>query len=263
MVLCPGFWIEVSWRHSHSLNEIINNFIPFVKDFFKVIFLYQLILIKFVILIYILIITACFIRKTFKQNIKFIIISILPIIGVYCYYFTLILGGKTFPSEPLGFWTQEPFYQYYYVMVISLTISLLLGFFTSQIKNNYLKYIILFIFIGIIINNNRYLLNFQRINEERYKLNQIRQTIYECDKIVLSQYYKGIQQITAPRYCIQNPITIYSHPENKYYNLFYNTQQLQIEYIDDIPKKEQSIKSIEFKNLKGELNENDNSIANI
>lgn len=209
MVACPGFWIEVSWRHTSSLQQIYMDFIPFVNEFFHIVIIQHLCFYKIIfILVIALIIKDICNKKTIKECIFNTCLKLLPIVGVLTYYFTLILGGQTFPSFDKHFWLIEPFYEFYLLMIFCTVICLLIG---ELMKNNkhYYNFIIL-VFVYIIISS-LYITNIDHILNKREifirDFAKIRQDVYLCEKILMTEVYKDKKIILPETY-------------NKKYNMY-------------------------------------------
>ncbi len=197
MVTCPGFWIEVSWRHTSSIHQVFLDLVPFMKDYFNVLIMdfgysgyYKIIGVLSIALF----LKNIHERKSIIENITNIIIIILPIISVLAFFFTTILGGRTFGTG--GFWIIEPFYHFYYVMVLWLVISLFIG---KLFKNNclYNNFIIL-VFLYILYTNT-FSINIDSILDKQQELSKAlitrRQEVYECEKIVMTELYQNEEVI--------------------------------------------------------------------
>lgn len=228
MTACPGFWREVSWRHVSSFNEIIENFIPFIEQFQDFVFLSVIVIFKFILYISIIILIISLIKKQFLKGLSLILAGLFPIIGIIIYYFLTILGGKTFPSTPLGFWVQEIFYHYYYLMILSVVFIFLSGCITFFLKNKYLKYIVSILILFSFFKINPDFLNFSDFlpTIDNFKIR--RQEIYKCEKLYIYQLYNlekninnesDFKEIIIPNYCITD--LSLSSLNNRYINKVY------------------------------------------
>ena len=229
MVFCPGFWKEVSWRHLESFEQLKEIFVPFFKTFYNIVFINNLIYFKiiFVLFLTILVIAKC--KNNLKEYTYKTMTSLLPIVGVIFYYITLILGGPTFPSEELKFWLYEPFYNYYFLVVVSTTICILVGLLCKLLEKDLLKVILATVlpiisisFLDIPIDNYKNLVQ---------KMKETRQTVYTCDKYLLNQIEKENDKITLPDFC--HTVNIYSSSD-KYLKSVYKIDKefIDIQYTD-------------------------------
>ena len=218
MVLCPGVWNEVSWRHASSFNEIISIAKPFMRTLVDYVFIRQEYYIHSIILLCILIIITGIIKKELLKGIKNIILGLFPVIGTLCYLVLMISGGRTYPSNPPGFWVQEPFYFYYYSMILALTIVFLSGYLIKIINNKFLKYTIASIIILQFIWNIIYYYNSEAYYLKKEEVKVQRRNVYICEKITLFQIYKGKNFLYVPQLCSDAGIAIIN---NEYLNYNY------------------------------------------
>ena len=207
MIFCPGFWNEVSWRHLESFEQLKEIFIPFFKTLYSHIILNELIYIEIIMCLITIILIIAKIKNIFKQYAYNTLITLLPLIGVLLYYVTLILGGPTFPSEELKFWLYEPFYNYYFLVVVSFTTCNLTGLLCNLLNKNILKLIPATILPIIFIN-----ILGQPIDEYKkivHTMKETRQKVYTCDQYIIKQITENPNEtIILPNFC--QTINIYS-----------------------------------------------------
>lgn len=235
MILSPGFWHELSWRHAESFDQVINIFTPFIKSLINVVFIWKLPFYKFILWLYILIIIKNLIKKqSIKETFKVILASVLPLAGIWIYFLMLITLGPSFPGTgDIIFWTYEPFYSFYYVLVLCAIISFLSGYLLSNTK--FPIKILGIIFLCIMVYNTFDITNIiPRYNEYKNDLFYLRKTMYTCDKISLT-YINNNQTIILPEFC-KKASTIYSSEYfiKKYFKAAYNKNtDISINWTDD------------------------------
>ena len=67
MVLCPGFWNEVAWRHAKSLQEIVETLPVFVKEYTNVVFINQGKIWALLVILVLSILVLGYMKKEFKN----------------------------------------------------------------------------------------------------------------------------------------------------------------------------------------------------
>ena len=230
MVSCPGFWNEVSWRHADSFSQIISIFPDFIKCFYEIFICRELQEWYVVFFLLIAIWTVASLKNELKQRFIDSILVLLPVVGVACYYLTLILAGPTFPSPELKYWLYEPYYDFYYRIVISTVIIMLLGILCDLVKNNILKLIVIFIAVYEIFIVYPKPQDILASNIAKTK--EVRQLTYQCDKFLYQQYKNNPNEdIILPKCCEKiNVLDI-----RRYLKAVYNIENVRVstKYLDD------------------------------
>lgn len=193
MVCCPGFWNEVAWRHTSSVHQVFTDFIPFIKDWYVVVIQNN---ISFYVTIGFLMLLNIIRDYSLGKKADYVIynnlLKIIPILGVWAYYFTLILGGRTFGGSNISFWLIEPFYNFYILMIFAVVISMFVGEFFRRNSFYNKIYIISFIFlIYFIYHWNIQPPIFEKRNEFKEFLAEERRLHYDVEKAMLLSLYKN------------------------------------------------------------------------
>ena len=208
MVACPGFWIEVSWRHVKSVQEIIPLINPFLKDLYTIVIgRYICYFIILAILILLILIKSWIKNENKKETLCHILYGIIPIIGCLGYFFTLILAGETFPSTPKTFWLMEPYYHFVYTMILTSMFIYFIGFLCQGMKNIHIRLVIILPILVFLIYNRG--INIEICSNYANSLEQVRRNVYTCDKIVLTSIYSKAD-IKIPAFCKEKS-NLYEH----------------------------------------------------
>lgn len=253
MVVCPGFWNEVAWRHADSITQVFQIIVPFFKDLIRV-FLLQKFYLSAIIFLFIFNNILLYKKNQIEDIFKKLIPSLFPLIGIFCYFCMTILGGDKF-IENNHFWISESFYTFCYKMILAVILVYLLSFSVSLLSNKTVKNIFPFILLFLIMffNNNDYKI-FKLVSggwwseyktfSERYidkieELKSLRKNMYISDNIALYELSKGIKIIKLP-YAYNNPprnLNIYNSYK-RYYKRVYNKDFSGIDDVQFIPEKE-------------------------
>lgn len=222
MVTCRGFWNEFSWRHAESLSQIFDIFIPFSKAYIDVVFVERIIYYKVLILLLICILIKDFIlKKDIKKSLKTVLYSGTPLIGIWLYYFSVIVLGPSFPIDDFKYWVYEPFYKLPYLMTLFAIFCFLLGYLLHDIKKTKIKVtvtVLLCVYIVFFCNMD-FLKNVKNVlADKRNEVNDIRKQVYICDKLITKQFYAG-GDILIPEYCDKS--IYWDTYIQRYYQSFY------------------------------------------
>lgn len=192
MVLCPGFWEEVSWRHASSFEELAEIFPAFINEYIDVVFIQQAKLwtILLILLVSVLIIGAK--RKELKKYFYYATLSILPVIGGMYYFFSIIMGGSTYPDEYLLTWVNEPLYTFCFIMYLCCVISMLFGILYSEIKTNKKKILSVLIMVYLCLFSTG-LPKWEQYQDISLNLKRLRQNIYMNEKMILLYMHSDLK----------------------------------------------------------------------
>ncbi len=217
MVLCPGFWIEVSWRHSKSASDIINNFIPFLKEYYfyvieRYLNIYKLI---FILLLGDIVKNVVWDKEKITNAILNSFIFIMPVIGMMAYFFTLIAAGRTFGESK--FWVMEPFYHFCFFMFLSSVICLFIGNLckNSNVFIKILLIVVIFFDVYKIYGTNKNVV-LNKLALIQKDIIECRQEVYMNEKIMMTSIYTN-----NPIYILCDEINIFNEP-NRYLKNIYN-----------------------------------------
>lgn len=244
MVLSPGFWNEVSWRHAKSVQEVLETIPVFVKEYINVVFINQCKIWVLLIILVLSVLVLGYLKKEFKKYLNTVIIAILPVFSGLCYFATLILAGKTFPGIGIVTWVNEPFYTFCWLMTTCAVIAMLFGILVNNIsslkakRTFYSVTIIFLLFTAGLPNVSEY--------DNRYNnLKFLRKDIYKAEKIIYFYATKTEQnEIIIPDFDF-NQIhwpTYFEHV----YGIELKSEPVKIDYDEAIEK---------FKQLGGKISE--------
>ncbi len=199
MVVSPGFWDQVTWRHAESFSQLKETLIPFCKEYLYYVIYKNIVFYIVTILLWLIIMINAYKNNRVKQSLNFIVITSFPLVGVLVFYFLLILGGPTFPGSEDRFWVQEPFFLLPYYLVFQFTIASNVGYMLKEMENKFIKYIV-FLLIPVIILSY-FIKHIERFHSNINALYDYRRLVYSCEKIFTYQLYQNKNIIILPAYC--------------------------------------------------------------